>query len=96
MIIDTTTPQKQLFKTKYILCSEEQYNELNELISIASGYPDKTDTHIYADIIPIKDIDNNCVLPIVGDIQEFRSELIEGYSLVDTYKLIKPINNDGI
>jgi hypothetical protein len=54
----------QLYKTKYILCNEVEYAELNELISAASGYPDKTGTNIYAPLVPVmsacvyaKDID---------------------------------------
>lgn len=33
MIPKTNTPQKTLFKTKYILCTEEQYKTFNELVS---------------------------------------------------------------
>jgi len=43
----------QLYKTKYILCNEVEYAELNELISAASGYPDKTGTNIYAPLVPV-------------------------------------------
>ncbi len=42
-----------LYKTKYILCNETEYAELNELISAASGYPDETGTNIYAPLVPV-------------------------------------------
>lgn len=81
-----TTEQPILYKTKYILCTEAEYESIGYMIRQLSGYPDSTGTERYAPEIPIRNINNNCVLAITGDLQETRAELFTGYEMKENYE----------
>ena len=74
-----------IYSTKYALLQADEYKALNQAISRAKGYPDDSDTERYAPEEPERDINNLCVMPIAGEVQENFSSIIEGVELFDNF-----------
>ena len=87
--------------TKYVLLSIESYASLNECISEAMGFDVGTPTERYAPVVPmmakvniqfsgegenvVETFDTIPVMPITATVQEWCSELLQGYELIENY-----------
>jgi hypothetical protein len=99
--------EETIYKTRYILCSLEEYIKLGEVIRNASWVSwGNSGTTRYAPEEPIMTqevlnedrmvlIPSLCVLPILADIQEDSPEFYEGFTLVDSDAIIYKQNNEN-